>query len=202
MKVVLASNNPGKIREFGAYLKHEDITLVSQADLGVTDIAETGLSFIENALIKARHAAKMTGLPALADDSGLCVAALEGAPGIYSARYAGPNATASDNIKKLLAALSQTPDEQRQATFHCVLAFVLDANDPMPLIAEGSWSGMIAKTTSGTAGFGYDPIFFLPERQQCAAELDADTKNRISHRAVALKHLVDQLNLKLARRGV
>ncbi len=201
MKVVLASNNPGKIREFEAYLSAEDITLIPQADLGVTEIAETGLSFIENALLKARHAAKITGLPALADDSGLCVDALQGAPGIYSARYAGANAHSSDNIKKLLQALAQVPEDQRTASFHCVLAFVLDANDPIPLIAEGTWSGTIAHASIGTQGFGYDPVFYLPARQQCAAELDAATKNRISHRAAALTELVHKLKQKLATRG-
>lgn len=197
MKVVLASNNLGKIREFNELLTPFNITLIPQAELGVSDIPETGLTFIENALIKARHAAKCTGLAALADDSGLAVNALKGAPGIYSARYAGPKATAKDNIEKLLTALRDIPDAERHASFHCVLAFMADEHDPIPLVCDGQWSGMILRQPRGQEGFGYDPVFYLTEQEKTAAELSSVLKNKMSHRGIALQSLLKRLPEKI-----
>lgn len=196
MKVVLASNNTGKIIELSDALKQFQIELIPQSQLGVTEIEETGLSFIENALIKARYASRITGLPAFADDSGLVVPKLNGAPGIYSARYAGISATANDNINKLLAALKDVPDKDRVAYFYCVLVFILHDHDPIPLICDGIWSGIIAKEAIGSSGFGYDPIFYDPSLQKTAAELVLAHKNKISHRGIALQ----QLKTKLAER--
>lgn len=192
-KVVLASHNAGKIREFETLLKPFHLDLIAQADLGVNDIEETGLTFVENALLKARHAAKMTGLPALADDSGLAVSALGGAPGIYSARYAGKAANAERNIAKLLTALKDVPDDKRDAQFHCVLVFLMHEHDPTPLICEGSWSGSILHAPKGEEGFGYDPIFFVPTEKKTAAELPLTLKNKISHRGKALQLLLKAL---------
>lgn len=191
-KVVFASSNVGKIRELTELLKDKHIQIIPQSDLGVNDIEETGLTFVENALIKARHAATLTGLPAIADDSGLAVSALHGAPGIYSARYAGRKATSADNINKLLAELEKHPDDQRQACFHCVLVYLASANDPTPLICDGIWQGTILKSPQGNHGFGYDPVFYVPEYQQTAAELSAEIKNSISHRGKALACLLKQ----------
>lgn len=193
MKVVLASSNAGKIREFAEILQPFQIELIPQSDLGVTDIAETGLSFVENALIKARHAAKETGLPALADDSGLAVNVLQGEPGIYSARYAGENATSSANIKKLLHALETIPDNKRHASFHCLLVFMLHDLDPTPIICDGKWSGNILREPKGEQGFGYDPIFYVPSENMTAAELPASLKNKISHRGQAMQSLLKML---------
>ncbi len=192
MKVVLASQNAGKIQEFGELLGNKNIEIVPQNTLGIEEIEETGLSFIENALLKARHAA-MAGYPALADDSGLVVPALNGAPGIYSARYAGRKATAQANIAKLLRELASTPDEKRAAYFYCVLVFMTHAQDPTPLICEGKWSGIIAKEPRGEYGFGYDPIFYLADINKTAAELPLTYKNKVSHRAIALKLLMEKL---------
>jgi XTP/dITP diphosphohydrolase len=197
MKVVLASNNAGKIREFNELLKDLNIEIIPQAELGVEEIEETGLSFIENALIKARHASSVTGLPALADDSGLAVNALNGAPGIYSARYAGEEANATNNIIKLLADLKTFPDDKRQAQFHCVLAFMLHEKDPTPLICDGMWAGTILHEPSGKDGFGYDPIFYVPSMKQSAAELPLEIKNKISHRGLAIQTLLKLLPEKL-----
>lgn len=197
MKAVLASNNPGKIREFNALLQPFHLTLIPQSELGVEEIAETGLTFIENALIKARHAAHITGLPAIADDSGLAVDALMGAPGIYSARYAGENATAKDNIKKLLQELACIPDEKRHAHFHCVLVFMSYDLDPTPIVCDGKWSGMILREPKGADGFGYDPVFYIPDLKKTAAELPLAIKNKISHRGIALQSLTKMLSEKL-----
>jgi XTP/dITP diphosphohydrolase len=197
MKVVLASSNAGKIKEFKELFANFHIDLVPQSELGVTDIEETGLSFIENSLLKARHAAEVTGLPALADDSGLVVNALNGAPGIYSARYAGIQATAKDNIDKLLHELQHTPDAERAASFHCVLAFMTHALDPTPLVCEGKWSGTILRETRGKEGFGYDPVFYVPTEKITAAELSPAIKNKISHRGLALQSLLKKLPDKL-----
>ena len=197
MRIVLASNNPGKIQEFRELLKDFALKIVPQAELGVEEVEETGLTFIENALIKARHAASKTGLPAISDDSGLAVAALQGAPGIYSARYAGANASAEDNIEKLLAALKTIPDEKRQADFHCVLVFMSHANDPTPLVCTGKWSGTILQAPVGKRGFGYDPLFYVPSEQKTAAELSPTIKNKISHRGIALHSLLKILPEKL-----
>lgn len=196
-KIVLASNNAGKIKEFGALLAPFDFTVIPQAELNIPDIEETGLTFIENAILKARHASALSGLPALADDSGLAVAALNGAPGIYSARYAGKGASSHDCIQKLLAAMENVPDEKRQAAFHCVLAFLNHAEDPTPLICDGLWQGSILRAPRGSTGFGYDPVFFVPSEHKTAAELSETRKGELSHRGMAVKTLLAHLSEKL-----
>jgi len=190
---VIASGNAGKLREFGELLRNFDVEVIPQGDLGVADIEETGLTFVENALLKARHAARETGLPALADDSGLCVDALGGAPGLYSARYAGTHGDAKANIDKLLDALRDVPDTQRTAHFHAVVVLLHSPTDPQPLIAEGRWHGRILETPRGDGGFGYDPVFLDPALGLSAAELDAATKHRLSHRGRAMKQLQQRL---------
>lgn len=197
MNIVLASSNLGKLKEFRELFKELPFTLTPQSEYNVLDVEETGLSFIENAILKARHAAKITGLPTLADDSGLVVDILNGEPGIYSARYAGPGAKSEDNIQKLLLALQDKPEQERHAHFHCVLAFVAHANDPTPLICEGKWNGIILKSQQGKGGFGYDPIFYVPSEQKSAAELPPSLKNNISHRGLAMKSLLKLLPEKL-----
>ncbi|MDE2407090.1 MAG: RdgB/HAM1 family non-canonical purine NTP pyrophosphatase [Xanthomonadaceae bacterium] len=192
MKLVLASGNAGKLTELRALLG-EGFELHAQPEFGVGDADEIGLSFIENAILKARHAARATGLPALGDDSGLCVDALQGAPGLYSARYAGRHGDSAANIDRLLRELDDVPDENRSARFVCVLALVRHADDPLPLIAEGRWEGRILPARSGSGGFGYDPVFFSPAHGCSAAELAPAVKNRDSHRGVALA----QLRMKL-----
>lgn len=194
-KLVIASSNAGKLAEFGElFADSMGIQLLSQGALGVADAEETGLTFVENALLKARHAARETGLPALADDSGLCVDALGGAPGLYSARYAGAGADASTNIAKLLAALQGVPAARRSAHFHAVIVLLRHPEDPQPLIAEGVWSGTILEEPRGTGGFGYDPVFLDPALGQSAAELDAMVKHRVSHRGRALAALRENLS--------
>ncbi|NQD35831.1 RdgB/HAM1 family non-canonical purine NTP pyrophosphatase [Permianibacter sp. IMCC34836] len=197
-RIVLASGNAGKIRELTELLAPLGLQIVSQRELGVDDADETGLSFIENAILKARHAARLTGLPALADDSGLEVDALAGAPGIYSARYAGLPSDDAANNAKLLAALKDVPEAQRGARFCCVLAFVLHADDPTPLIAEGYWNGRILHEPRGANGFGYDPLFWVPETQCASAELSKADKGQRSHRGQALRALLERLPAKLA----
>lgn len=193
-RIVLASGNAGKLRELRALLRSSNIQLHPQGELGVEDAEETGLSFIENALLKARHAARSTGLPALADDSGLCVAALNGGPGLHSARFAGTHGDHQANNAKLLRELDGVPDSRRGAFFICVLVLLRHAEDPAPLIAEGRWHGRILHTERGTDGFGYDPLF-LPEGQQhSAAELAPELKNSISHRGLALASLQARLH--------
>lgn len=194
-KIVLATGNPGKVREFNAVLTGLEVEIVPQSAFAVPEVEETGLSFVENALLKARNAAQHTGLPALADDSGLVVDALEGAPGIYSARYAGPEADDRANIAKLLAELGETPAEWRGARFHCALALLRHAADPMPLICQASWEGLITFEPYGDGGFGYDPVFLVPSEAQTAAELDPAVKNRLSHRGQALAQLAQALKL-------
>ncbi len=194
-KIVFASSNPGKIRELQALLT--DFEIIPQEKLGVTDIAETGNTFLDNALLKARHAAKITGLPTIADDSGLAVTALHGAPGVHSARFAGEKATSEDNIKKLLNELKDIPPEKRHATFHCMLVFINKADDAAPLICHGTWNGMILAKPQGENGFGYDPVFFDLEENKSAAELSLDIKNRISHRGQALTMLLEKIQEKL-----
>jgi XTP/dITP diphosphohydrolase len=189
MRIVLASNNLGKLAEMRAILADFDIELIAQADLDIADIEETGTTFVENALLKARHAARASGLPALGDDSGLCVDALGGAPGLYSARYAGSHGDATANIAKLLDALRDVPPEARTAHFHCTIVLLRSTDDPAPLIAEGRWQGRVLDAPRGDGGFGYDPVFLDPSIGLGAAELDAATKNRISHRGLALAHL-------------
>lgn len=190
---VLATANRGKVAELSALLDAAGLALrvTPQSELGVSAPPETGSTFVENALTKARHAARLTGLPAIADDSGLVVTALGVAPGVRSARYAGENADDRANIAKLLAALDTTQD--RTARFHCVLVALEHAEDPAPLIASGSWAGEIARAPRGQGGFGYDPVFFDPALGCTAAELDARAKNRASHRGVALRRLVELL---------
>ena len=195
MKLVVASNNPGKLREFGALLAPLGWETVAQKELGVEECDEPHCTFVENALAKARHAARCTGLPAMADDSGICVAALGGAPGVISARYAQtrPDEAKSDarNNEKLLAELA--PHANRKAHYVCVLVFVRHADDPQPIIAEGEWHGEIIDQARGNGGFGYDPYFYLQEQGVTAAELDPATKNRLSHRGQALAKLIERL---------
>lgn len=190
-KIVLASGNQGKVREFSALFADYGVKVIAQKELGVSDVPETGTTFVENAIIKARHAAKVTGLPAIADDSGLVVNALNGAPGIYSARYAGENATDSDNIAKLLEQLANKDD--RSAHFFCTLVFMRHADDPVPLISQGKWQGHILQSTKGNGGFGYDPVFYAPEYGCAAAELEKSEKNKISHRSKALSILLKSM---------
>ena len=187
-KIVLATGNQGKVREFTSLFADYGVEVIAQKELGVSDVPETGTTFIENAIIKARHAANITGLPAIADDSGLVVNALNGAPGIYSARYAGNNATDSDNIDKLLSDLSDQDD--RSAHFFCTLVFMRHAGDPVPLIGQGKWQGNILRSRQGNSGFGYDPIFYVPSHKCAAAELEKSEKNKISHRGRALSLLL------------
>jgi XTP/dITP diphosphohydrolase len=189
VKLVLASSNQGKLEELRDLLADSGIELIAQSDLGVSDADETATTFVENALIKARHACQITGLPALADDSGICVDALHGAPGLYSARYAGQHGDAARNIDKLLEAMKDVPDEQRSAHFYCVLVLLRHANDPQPLIVEGEWRGRILHERRGSGGHGYDPVFFDPRHGQSAAEMALDFKNKLSHRGQALAQL-------------
>lgn len=193
MKLVLASSNHGKLEELRSLLADSGIELIAQSDLGVEDADETATTFVENALIKARHACQMTGLPALADDSGICVDALNGAPGLYSARYAGEHGNAGRNIDKLLDALKDVPDDQRGAHFYCVLVLLHHANDPQPLIVEGEWRGRILHARQGDGGHGYDPVFLDPEHGQSAAEMPLALKNGLSHRGKALAALKQRL---------
>lgn len=188
-RLVLASSNAGKLREFHSLLADFGFEVVRQADLGVTDADETGLSFVENALLKARHASQTTGLAALADDSGLVVDALGGQPGIYSARFAGQPTNDAANNAKLLEALKNVPTEQRTAHFYCCIVLVRHPTDPVPLIAQANWDGIILNTPQGQQGFGYDPLFYLPPQGCTAAELEAGEKNRLSHRGQALQRL-------------
>jgi len=192
-KVVLATGNPGKVRELAELLSAFGLDIVAQTDLGVESAEETGLTFIENAILKARHAAQITGLPAIADDSGLAVKALGGAPGIYSARYAGEGASDRENLKKLLNALETVPDGERQAQFHCVLVYLRHAEDPTPLVCHGSWAGEITRSAAGEGGFGYDPIFYVPELGKTAAELSKTEKGAVSHRGKALTLLLEAM---------
>ncbi|CDH19166.1 XTP/dITP diphosphatase [Xenorhabdus bovienii] len=192
-KVVLATGNAGKVRELADLLTDFGLDIVAQTELGVDSADETGLTFIENAIIKARHAAAITGLPAIADDSGLSVNALGGAPGIYSARYAGIDASDRDNLEKLLEAVRDIPDEERQAQFNCVLVYLRHAEDPTPLIFHGRWSGIITHEPAGNGGFGYDPIFYVPEFGCTAAELSHEQKSAVSHRGQALKMLLEAM---------
>lgn len=194
-RLVLASNNPGKLREIGALLAPLAIEVVSQAELGIGEAEEPHITFLENALAKARHASLASGLPALADDSGLCVDALGGEPGVRSAYFAGKDGPREErdarNNAKLLASLAGVAD--RGAHYYCVLVLVRHADDPEPIVAEGIWPGEVALAPRGTGGFGYDPLFFLPGRRCTSAELDAREKNRISHRGQALAKLLARL---------
>jgi len=194
-KLVIASNNPGKLREFQAMLSPLGIEVLTQEQLGISEAAEPHCTFIENALAKARHVSKESGLPALADDSGICVAALGGAPGVYSARYAGDSPKSDTrNNEKLLQAMQGVTD--RRAHYYCVLVLVHHADDPQPLIAEGEWHGEIAQEERGEGGFGYDPLFWLPQFGRMSAELKPEEKAQISHRASAMKILLQKLKLE------
>ncbi|MDD5393569.1 MAG: RdgB/HAM1 family non-canonical purine NTP pyrophosphatase [Thiothrix sp.] len=192
-RIVLASGNAGKLREFSAMMADLGLEFVRQSELGVPDAIEDGLTFVENSLIKARNAAKMTGLPAMADDSGIVVDALGGAPGLYSARYAGEHGGDAANNTKLLEALKDVPEEQRTARFYCCIVYLRHADDQLPIIAEASWEGRILHGLSGANGFGYDPLFFVPTHGCSSAELPPEEKNRISHRGQALRKLHELL---------
>ena len=195
-QIVLASGNKGKLREFNALLGDLSFEVVPQSDFKVPDIEETGLSFVENAILKARNASQYTNLPAIADDSGIEVDALNGAPGIYSARYAGEQATDQDNLEKLLHELINVPDGKRSARFQCLLVYVRHAKDPTPLICQGTWEGSILHKPVGENGFGYDPVFYVPGHNCASAELDSEVKNKISHRGQALKKLLREFENK------
>jgi len=192
-KIVLASNNKGKVREFGEMLSTLNMEVIPQATFNIEDADETGLTFVENAIIKARHASAIAGLPAIADDSGLEVDFLNGAPGIYSARYSGEGATDEKNLLKLLEALKDVPEEKRTARFQCVLVYMRHANDPTPLICQGTWEGIILTEPQGDSGFGYDPVFYVPTHKCSSAQLSAEEKNKLSHRGQALKKLLNAL---------
>lgn len=191
VKIVLASSNPGKIAEIKMLAKNLPVEWLPQSDFNIPDIEETGKTFIENAILKARHAAKLSGLPALADDSGLVVDALDGRPGIYSARYAGENATAAERNQKLLDELKSVKQNDRTASYHCVLAFIESEDDPVPLICHGVWEGSILFEPKGQNGFGYDPIFYVPTHRCSAAELPTVEKNKISHRGEVMRQLIE-----------
>jgi XTP/dITP diphosphohydrolase len=195
-RVVLATGNRHKLREIGALLAECGIELVAQSDLGVAPVEETGRTFVENALLKARHAAKQTGLPAIADDSGIEVDALGGGPGVRSARYAGPNATDEDNLRKLVLELDQVPDDRRGARYVCAMVYVPGGADEAPIVCERTWPGRIARERRGTHGFGYDPVFLVPTLGLTAAELDPARKNELSHRGQALRALRSALQAR------
>ncbi len=197
-RIVLASNNQGKLEEFKEFFADLHLVFLPQSDLGVEEVEETGLTFVENAIIKARHAAKHTNLPALADDSGIEVDALQGAPGVFSARYAAPQANAVNNRQKVLREMQKTPLEKRSARFQCVLVYLRFAEDPSPIICQGTWEGHILFEERGEYGFGYDPIFFDPRHQCSAAELDMSIKNKISHRAKAVAQLLEKLSMEFS----
>jgi XTP/dITP diphosphohydrolase len=193
VRVVLASGNRGKLRELASLLAPFDFELVSQTTLGIETPPETGQTFAENALLKARHAARAAKLPALADDSGIEVDALGGRPGIYSARYAGKNATDADNLQKMLREMLDVPPGLRSARYQCVIAFVMAADDPKPILASGTWEGTLISRPRGLGGFGYDPIFVPAGQDRTAAELEPGEKNALSHRGQALRDFVARL---------
>lgn len=195
--LVIASNNKGKIRELTELLAPLGLTPVAQSELGVGEADEPAVTFVENALLKARHAARLTGRPALADDSGLVVNYLAGQPGVRSARYAGDHASDQDNTNALLKAMAEVPDNQRGAQFHCALVYLRHADDPTPLICHGVWPGAILRQPQGEGGFGYDPVFLVPERGCSAAELSRSEKSRISHRGRALVQLIELLKARV-----
>ncbi len=196
-RIVLASGNAGKIRELTELLGPIGLEVVPQSQWQVEECEETGLTFVENAILKARNAARHTGLPALADDSGIEVDHLQGQPGIYSARYSGPEGDDRRNNEKLLAALQGVPPQRRTARFRCVMAFLAHADDPSPILTEGTWEGRVASEPAGGGGFGYDPIFYLPEFGCTSAELPAAEKNRLSHRGQAVRTMAERLRQRL-----
>ncbi len=191
-KIVLASGNKGKLKEFSELFAEFDTEVIPQSTFNLVEAEETGLTFVENAIIKARHACELTGLPAISDDSGIEVDALNGQPGIYSARYSGPNATAQKNLQALLDALINTPEAKRTARYQCVIAFMRHAKDPTPLICQASWEGTLLTAPKGDGGFGYDPIFWVAAYQCTAAELTAEQKHAISHRGKAIRQFISQ----------
>jgi XTP/dITP diphosphohydrolase len=191
--IVLASNNAGKVREINELLSAEGIRVIPQGELGVPEAEETGLSFVENALLKARNAAEHSGLASIADDSGIEVDALRGSPGIYSARYAGAGASDAANVDRLLTELRDVPEAERTARFQCLMVYMRHAQDPTPVICQGTWEGRILFAPRGENGFGYDPVFYVPETGCSAAELPSAAKNRLSHRGQALAKLVRYL---------
>ncbi|MCG7981343.1 MAG: RdgB/HAM1 family non-canonical purine NTP pyrophosphatase [Candidatus Thiodiazotropha lotti] len=193
-RIVLASNNAGKVREINQLLASEQITVVPQKDFNIPDAIEDGLSFVENAIKKARHASSLSGLPAIADDSGIEVDALSGAPGIYSARFAGAGASDEENLQKLLSRIEDIPEEKRTARFQCLMVYMRHAEDPTPIICQGSWEGRILFEPQGENGFGYDPIFYVPTHDCSSAQLEPQTKNSLSHRGQALKALLQALS--------
>ena len=192
-KIVLASGNSGKLKEFQQLLNSSGFEVLPQSVFDVPDAIEDGLSFVENSIIKARHASKLTGLPAIADDSGLEVDALNGRPGIYSARFSGENATDSSNNNKLLTELKDVTKAERTARFQCLLVFIRHEHDPTPMICQGTWEGRILFAAHGENGFGYDPLFWVPEQGCSSAELTAEVKNRISHRGKAMQLLLERI---------
>jgi XTP/dITP diphosphohydrolase len=194
-RIVLASNNAGKVREINQLLAEQQIEVVPQKEFAIPEAEETGLTFVENAILKARHAAHLSGLPAIADDSGIEVDALKGAPGIYSARYAGVGAGDQANNEKLLEALKKVPEEQRSARFQCLMVYLAHAEDPTPIICQGTWEGRILFAPQGDNGFGYDPLFFVPGEGCASAELTPEVKNRLSHRGQALRKLLLALSV-------
>lgn len=194
--LVMASGNKGKLREFNILLSDFGFDVKPQSDFDVSDAEETGLTFVENAIIKARNACLTTNLPSIADDSGIEVDALSGEPGIYSARFSGKDANDEKNNQKLLSLLADLPKEKRSARYQCILVYMRHAKDPTPLIAQASWEGLILEEPLGGNGFGYDPIFWVPSHNCSSAQLDKDEKNKISHRALALKELVAQIGSK------
>ena len=193
-RIVLASNNAGKVREINQLLAEQKIQVVPQKEFDIPEAEETGLTFVENAILKARHASKLSGLPAIADDSGIEVDALKGAPGIYSARFAGPGCNDQDNNKKLLEDLKDTPEQERTARFQCVMVYMRHAEDPTPIICQGTWEGRILQLPQGENGFGYDPLFLVPDEQCTSAELSPERKNQLSHRGQALRKLLTELS--------
>ncbi|RLW69642.1 MAG: non-canonical purine NTP pyrophosphatase, RdgB/HAM1 family [gamma proteobacterium symbiont of Stewartia floridana] len=193
-RIVLASNNAGKVREINQLLASEQITVVAQKDFNIPDAIEDGLSFVENAIKKARHASSLSGLPAIADDSGIEVDALNGAPGIYSARFAGPGASDEENLQKLLSRMEEVPEAKRTARFQCLMVYMRHSEDPTPIICQGSWEGRILFEPAGDNGFGYDPIFYVPTHDCSSAQLAPETKNSLSHRGQALKALMQALS--------
>jgi len=192
-QIVLATGNLGKVREINELLADHDLQVAAQSAFNVLEAEETGLTFVENAILKARNAAAHTGLPAIADDSGLEVDALNGAPGIYSSRYAGKNASDRDNLEKLLADLGDLPGEKRSARFQCLMVYLRHAKDPTPLICQGTWEGRVLFAPRGSNGFGYDPVFYVPTHDCSSAELPPEIKNRLSHRGQALRKLIAAL---------
>ena len=191
-KIVLASGNAGKVREINKLFAGCGIQVVPQSDFNVPDVAETGTTFVENAIIKARHAAEVTGLPAIADDSGIEVDALHARPGVWSARYAGENASDTDNNNKMLEELAGVPEAERSARYQCLIVFMRDHTDPVPIITQGSWEGRILDAPRGEGGFGYDPIFYVPTHECSGGELPLEVKNTISHRAIALNAMLEE----------